>query len=522
MTDGDDETPEEDTNVEDTDVEDTDVEAESGADSEAEVEDDTDAEGEDDTEPEVEADSETETEDDSEPEAEEATDTDSETDTDPEPETDTESEAEPDIGAEAEEPDTDSEPAETDVDAESIESRLDEAAAALEEADTEADLDSVAKMLDDIESLLEAADLPEPEDEEEEGPRDQLEGRLAELREQLESERGPYPEDVVEAVESAAETLRETRWTEQGAVEIVAAVTQFLEVASEAIDAHFEMIDEEADAEMLANELDATATAIMDVGLDPDEDAETLTALVEAADELAAGIEEAGEWNDLETNEQLLAEGFYDVLGHYKDFPIEWSAVKEHEQRGNAEMVLLALESLESDFMEERCLETLQRMGAQEAFEPMHQRAQKRGKPAIRVLGKIGDDAAVETLLEYVDADSDPQLQKVTFRALGEIGSEEATQALANQLQMDNERVRPHAARALGLIGDTRAIEPLADTLESDESDNVRAAAAWALRQIGTEDALEAAAEYADDRSYLVQHEAETAATALESATAEA
>ena len=185
-------------------------------------------------------------------------------------------------------------------------------------------------------------------------------------------------------------------------------------------------------------------------------------------------------------------------------------------------MVLLALESLESEFMEEHCLEALERMGPQEAFEPMHQRAQKRDRPAIRILGKIGDEEAVETLLEYVDADSDPQLQKVTFRALGEIGSEDATQALANKLEMDNDQVRPRAARALGLIGDTRAIEPLADTLESDESDDVRAAAAWALRQIGTESALEAAAEHAGDRSYLVQHEAELAADALGAAVAEA
>ena len=119
-----------------------------------------------------------------------------------------------------------------------------------------------------------------------------------------------------------------------------------------------------------------------------------------------------------------------------------------------------------------------------------------------------------------LDAGSDPGLQKVTLRALGEIGSEEATQAVADKLVMDNENVRPHVARTLGLIGDTRAVDPLADTLENDEDDNVRAAAAWALRQIGTEAALEAAADHVDDRSYLVQHEAERAADSLGLATA--
>jgi len=68
------------------------------------------------------------------------------------------------------------------------------------------------------------------------------------------------------------------------------------------------------------------------------------------------------------------------------------------------------------------------------------------------------------------------------------------------------------AARSLGLLGDTRAIQPLSDILEDDDGDTVRASAAWALRQIGTERALEVAGEYTDDRAYLVQAEAEKAA----------
>jgi HEAT repeat protein len=149
------------------------------------------------------------------------------------------------------------------------------------------------------------------------------------------------------------------------------------------------------------------------------------------------------------------------------------------------------------------------------AFEAMHQRAGKRDKPGIKAIGKMAAADAVETLLEYVDADSDPGLQKVTFKALGEIGREEATGPLANKLDAENEQIRPYAARALGLIGDTRAIEPLSETLADDESDETRAAAAWALRQIGTERALSAAADYAGDRAYLVQHEASQAADAL-------
>jgi len=45
--------------------------------------------------------------------------------------------------------------------------------------------------------------------------------------------------------------------------------------------------------------------------------------------------------------------------------------------------------------------------------------------------------------------------------------------------------------------------------LADDDSDRVRASAAWALNRIGTQDALEIVADYDDDRAYLVQAEAE-------------
>ena len=278
------------------------------------------------------------------------------------------------------------------------------------------------------------------------------------------------------------------------------------------------------DSEALAGTLETAVAAVADAGLDPDDDAETIAALLEATDSLESGLEDAQEWDDLEVNEQLMAEGFYDVLGHYKDFPPELSALKEWEKRDRVDMILLAKDSLQSEFMQGHCMDALIRMANPDAFEEMHQLAQRRDKKAIKALGRMGDGAAdaVETLIEYVDADSDPQLQKVTFRALGEIGSQDATQPLADKLEMDNDNVRPYAARALGLVGDTRAIDPLTETLESDDVETVRAAAAWALRQIGTEAALEAAAVYTDERSYLVQHEAELAAAALDDDDADA
>ncbi len=415
--------------------------------------------------------------------------------------------------SEPEQEDAETEPELTE---EALEERLADASDDVAAAETEADLDEVEGKLDRIEADIEAADLPEPDedDEDAEDPRADLESELENLREEVAEKRGPYASDVVSDVEDARSKIADTRWTERGETEIVEVVEAFTSDVEEILGGEFGPDGTDEDALVAA--LDDVVAAVEDADLDPDEDADTIAALLEATDELQSGLDDAQEWDDLEVRAKLQAEGFYDVLGHYKDYPPEWSALKEWEKRGNVEMVLLALDLMESDFMEEHCVEALTRMNDQAAYDAMAQLANRRDKPAIKALGKMGAEDAVETLVDYVDTDSDPALQRVTFKALGEIGSEEATQALANKLEMDNDEVRPYAARALGLIGDPRAIDPLSDALEEDDDDRVRTAAGWALRQIGTERALEALSEYADDRSYMVQREAQRADETLD------
>jgi len=399
------------------------------------------------------------------------------------------------------------------TDVEDFESRLDDIAAALEDAETEADLDDVEATLDATAEALEAADLPEPDDEDEQPPAEAIEERIEGLRSDLEDARGPYLEDVTEIVESVAGTIRETRWTDDGAGEIETAVTAFLEDIDDAIDADIEASGDAAEL------LDAVGETLSGLSLDPDADSETITALLSAAEDLDDAVEAAEAWDDLTVREQLTEEGFYDILSSVrrKDYPPEWSAVKLYEKRyqktGDAEaveMILLAMEKLTSDFMEENCLDSLKRIGPEEALEPVEQRASKRDKLAIDVLGKIGSEEAIETLADFIDGDGDPALQEATLRSLGAIGSEEATQDVANRLDADNPTVRSAAARSLGRIGDTRAIDPLADILADDPEESVRASAAWALVQIGTERALETVSSHSDD-SYLVEAEAEKA-----------
>ena len=402
----------------------------------------------------------------------------------------------------------------TEVTAESLGERLDDAEAALEDAETEADLNDVGASLDAIESDLENADLKEPDDEDEPDPAEELESRVGDLRDGLEEARGPYAEDVEETLAAAASTVEDTRWTEDGEPDVRAAVATFLGTPREELDGEFA-----ADGDDLSDQaavLEEVGEAAVEAGLDADEDGETIDALLSAAGELEDAIEAAEEWSDLTVVEQLRAQGFYDRItgDNRKDFPPELNVVRIAEAEKDPERILLALENLESEFMQENCIDALRRLGPEEAFEPMHDAAQKRNRPEIEVLGKIGDERAVDTLVEFVDS-GNPPLQKVTLRALGEIGSQQATQAVADALADEQPVVRSVAARALGLIGDTRAIEPLAEALgDGSEATEVRASAAWALVQVGTERALEAAAEYDDDRAYTVQVEAEKARNA--------
>ncbi|WP_135807282.1 HEAT repeat domain-containing protein [Halorussus marinus] len=398
--------------------------------------------------------------------------------------------------------------AQTPVSADTVEDQLDAAAQNLDAAETETDLDAVEAELDKIEGLLESADLPEPDDEDEESRREEYESQLSDLRGDLEAARGPYAEDVIEEIEGVESTVADTRWTDDGRDQLRETVETFVAEVEEILDTEL-AASLTTDIEDLSSALSDAAVAVGDAALDPDDDADTIAQLVEAAETLQTGVEDAEEWDDLETRDQLRAQGFYEVLDHRKDYPPEWHALKVWEKRDRADMVLLALESLESNFMERHCLESLERMGNPDSLDAMVERAGRRDKPAIRILGKIGEEEGLDAVLDYVD--SDPNLAKPALKAAGEIGSDEATQPVADRLVADDPSVRSQAARALGLIGDTRAIEPLADTLENDEADEVRASAAWALNQIGTERALDAVRPYTDDRAFLVQSEAEKA-----------
>jgi hypothetical protein len=403
-----------------------------------------------------------------------------------------------------------------------FEQRLDDAAESVEAAETEADLDEIDETLDAIESDLDDAVFePEIEDEakadedgdddEKPNPRDDLEDRLSDLRDDVEAQRGPYLEEVTDEIESAEGTITTSEWTEEGEREAVEAVAAFFEAAGEVLDSTHSM-DAETPAEA-AQQLGESRETIGETELHPDTDADDINALLDATGDLTGGLDDAQVWTDLEVREQLRREGFYDVLEpeNRKDFPPEWTAIKLYEKRGEIEPILSAMDKLDSDFMEANILDAIEHMAPEEAYEQVHGLAQRRNVQPVRILGRIGDERACDTLHDFLGG-GDVKLETTSLRALGALGSEESTEPVAQRLAADNPGVRSAAARALGLIGDTRAIEPLMDVLDDDGSDEVRASAAWALNRIGTERALDALADYTDDRSYIVQVEAEKAA----------
>ena len=414
----------------------------------------------------------------------------------------------------------DEQPAENLADPTEFEDRLDEAAELVEAAETEDDLDEADETLDAIESDLEAATLPtpEPEVDEDEDPEDveppdpkaDFEDRISDLRSDVDDQRGPYIEDVADEIGSESTTISTSEWTEEGEEEVAEAVSDFLAAVNDTLGESFAVTAD--DPAGIAEELDAIADEIGEMALDADDDADTIATLLEQTDSLSSDIEAATLWSDLEVREQLRRQGFYDVLDPNvsKDFPPELSAINVYEDQGEVEPLLTALDSFGSDFMEENVLDALEHLAPKEAYEPVQALAQRRNKQAVRILGRIGDDRACDTLEDFLGG-GDVELEKITLRALGMIGAGRSTDPVAQRLLADNREIRSSAARALGLIGDTRAIEPLGDVLADDDADEVRASAAWALNQIGTERALSVAAEYANDRSYLVQAEAEKA-----------
>jgi len=123
---------------------------------------------------------------------------------------------------------------------------------------------------------------------------------------------------------------------------------------------------------------------------------------------------------------------------------------------------------------------------------------------AIRALGRLKDDKAVEPLIDKATkGDYGIPVRQAAVTALGDIGSNRATEILIF-VMLKNEPLRAHVAAALGKIGDAKAVKPLTFVLEGEpkcfvlESEpewreehlRVREIVVEALGKIATEEAI--------------------------------
>lgn len=107
---------------------------------------------------------------------------------------------------------------------------------------------------------------------------------------------------------------------------------------------------------------------------------------------------------------------------------------------------------------------------------------------AVESIGIVGDEDAVEPLLDLIGSTQESELEMEVVRAIGRIGSESAIRPLTG-LMRDRAEIALSAAGVLVEIGGEEAFQCLLDALTSD-SEILRSASIWALGKMRDERAV--------------------------------
>ena len=99
-------------------------------------------------------------------------------------------------------------------------------------------------------------------------------------------------------------------------------------------------------------------------------------------------------------------------------------------------------------------------------------------------LGELGDEQAIEALIEQVEGDGNAMARQAAVIALGMIGDARAAPYLIKALNSDNPDVRFQAVTSLMQVNPEQAAKPLRRALK-DEDPEVRAGAVAALGDLG-------------------------------------
>ena len=110
---------------------------------------------------------------------------------------------------------------------------------------------------------------------------------------------------------------------------------------------------------------------------------------------------------------------------------------------------------------------------------------------AAKALGELGNEQAIEPLINILEGDLDTEVRIAGSYALGLIGDSRGIEPMIKILRDQSQppKLRGMVAEALSNIGDRRAVDPLILSL-SDESVEVRFWASFALGELGDSKAL--------------------------------
>jgi HEAT repeat protein len=139
-------------------------------------------------------------------------------------------------------------------------------------------------------------------------------------------------------------------------------------------------------------------------------------------------------------------------------------------------------------------------------------------------LGRLGDERATESLIDALSADTpsdgsadDTAVRRAAANALGNLGDPQAVEPLLAALDDPDDLIREQAAVSLGQLDDERAVGPVVDLLDSADNDRLRYRLVSALSGFSGQQATDALARLADsDDSEDVRTAAEWALTRRE------
>jgi HEAT repeat protein len=128
---------------------------------------------------------------------------------------------------------------------------------------------------------------------------------------------------------------------------------------------------------------------------------------------------------------------------------------------------------------------------------------------AAEALGHIGRGPAGNAVRKALRSDPSLMVRTAAAESLGTIGGPDAVDYLTTTVGGDGEwRVRRAAAEACGFLQDSRAVQTLQHAAD-DAHFRVRMAVAWALGEIGSDEARDALRSLSQkDRSSLVRRSA--------------